>query len=206
MGDARKRKNHMSAKTLIIAAAALAASTAMTVPSFAAGGDGTGPNGTGPGPNANAPAAATTLPLRAQVLFNLLDVNHDGAVDQQEFTALSNAVFNALDKNHDGKLTPDELRGDFAGFGMGGRMGAMMQRGGHFGPGGPGNWQGRFDHRGMGPGMMGRTGFSGPQGLGAGAQPDFASLDSNGDGAITPDEFAAHQQGPAPAPADQPQQ
>ena len=205
----------MSAKTLIIAAAALAASTAMTVPSFAAGGDGTGPNGTGPGPNANAPVVTKTLPLRAQVLFNLLDVNHDGAVDQQEFSSLANAVFNALDKNHDCKLTPDELRGDFAGLGMGGRMGAMLQHGGRFGPGAPGNWQGRMGNHGgwgrwdgRGPGMMGRTGFNGPQGPGAGMQPDFASLDTNGDGAITPDEFAAHMpnQAPAPAAADQPQQ
>lgn len=204
MGGVRKRKNHMSAKTLIIAAAALAASTAMTVPSFAAGGDGTGPNGTGPG--ANAPAAATNLPLRAEVLFNLLDTNHDGAVDQQEFTALSNAVFNALDKNHDGKLEQDELPR---------QMGAMMQ-GGRFGPGAPGNWHGRMgDHGGWGrwdgrgPGMMGRTGFNGPQGPGFGMmQQTFASLDTNGDGAITPDEFAAHMpnQAPAPAAADQPQQ
>ena len=138
MGGVRKRKNHMSAKTLIIAAAALAASTAMTVPSFAAGGDGTGPNGTGPGPNANAPAATTNLPLRAEVLFNLLDTNHDGTVDQQEFTALSNAIFNALDKNHDGKLEQDELPR---------HMGAMMQ-GGRFGPGAPGNWHGRMGNHG----------------------------------------------------------
>ena len=193
----------MSAKTLIIAAAALAASTTMTLPALAAGGDGTGPNGAGA--NGNPPAAAQTLPLRATIMFNLLDTNHDGTVDQQEFTALSNAIFNALDKNHDGKLEQDELPR---------HMGAMMQ-GGRFGPGAPGNWHGRMGNHGSwgrwdgrGPGMMGRTGFNGPQGPGFGMmQQTFASLDTNNDGAITPDEFAAHVQRQAPAPApQQPQQ
>jgi hypothetical protein len=189
MGDAHIRKFVMSAKTLIIATALLAASTAMTVPAFAAGGDGTGPNGPGPNP----PAAEQTVPVRAQILFNLLDTNHDGAIDQQEFTALSNAVFNALDTNHDGKLTQDELSG---------RFGQMLgQRGGRGGPGmGPGDrdgrgWgQGRNDDR-PGPrdGMMGRMGFfnfngNGPQG----GPPTFAELDTNHDGVISADEFKAN--------------
>lgn len=199
----------MSAKTLIIAAAALAASTAMTVPSFAAGGDGTGPNGTGPGRAANPPAASQTVPLRAQILFNLLDANHDGAVDQQEFASLSTAIFNALDKNHDGKLTPDELRADFAMFG---------QRGGRFGPPGmgphnrgPQAWHGRFDGHGWGHGPMqgergpgmGRMGFNGPGPQGPGPQQRFANLDSNGDGVITLDEFTAHMPPAPPAPPAQ---
>jgi hypothetical protein len=190
MGDARKRKTHMSAKTLIIAAAALAASTAMTVPSFAAGGDGTGPTGAGPG---NPPAATQQLPVRATVMFNLLDTNHDGAVDKDEFAAITNATFAALDDNDDSKLTPDELRSHF---------GAMMgQRGGR-GPGdrgGPGmqqgrNWQDR-DDRG---GPMGRMAFNGgPAQWGAGygpqgGPPSFADLDTNHDGAISQDEFQAH--------------
>ncbi len=206
----------MSAKTLIIAAAALAASTTMTLPALAAGGDGTGPNGTGPGPAANAPAVSQPVPMRGQIMFNLLDTNHDGAIDKDEYAALSSAVFSALDTNHDGKLTPDELRNSF---------GAMLgQRGGPGGPGGPGmhrpgqrGWQGRFDGRwgqgrnddrpGPRGGMMGRMGFNGPgpQGFGNGQGPQtFASIDTNNDGAISLDEFTAHL--PVRGPATGPQQ
>ncbi len=190
----------MSAKTLIMAAAILAASTALTVPTFAAGGDGTGPAGNGPGmgPAANPPAAAQGLPVRAQVMFNLLDANHDGSVDKTEFAVISTATFDALDENHDGKLTPDELRGDF------GRM-----FGGRGGPGGPGdragpgmrhdggrNWDrdGRGGWgQGQGPGM-GRMGGGPGWGAGNGPQggpPNFASLDTNHDGVISQDEFNA---------------
>ena len=193
----------MSAKTLIIATAALAASTAMTLPAFAAGGDGTGPNGPNP------PPAAQTMPMRAQIMFNLLDTNHDGAIDKDEFAVLSNAIFSALDTNHDGKLTQDE---------MGGRFGAMLgQRGGRGGPGmGPGrNWQDR-DGRGWGQGQrddrpgprngMGRMGFNGqgPQGqpgFGPRGPQNFANLDTNGDGAISLDEFKAHMPVPGQGPA-----
>ncbi len=195
MGDARKRKIDMSAKTLIIATAMLAASTALTVPAFAAGGDGTGPNGNPP------PAATQNQPPRPTIMFNLLDTNHDGAVDKDEFAALSNATFESLDTNHDGKLTADEL---------GARFGQMLgQRGGRGGPGmGPGgkNWQDR-DGRGgwgqgrmgdrRGPGMMGRMAFNGGPGVrgpGNGPQggpPSFADLDTNHDGTISQDEFKA---------------
>jgi hypothetical protein len=186
MGDAHKGKFVMSAKTLMIATALFAASTALTVPAFAAGGDGTGPNG-------NPPAAAQTLPLRATIMFNLLDTNHDGSVSKDEFAVVSTATFDALDTNHDGMLTQDELSG---------RFGAMLgQRGGRGGPGmGPGDrdgrgWgQGRNDDR-PGPrdGMMGRMGFfnfngNGPQG----GPPTFAELDTNHDGVISADEFKAN--------------
>jgi len=194
MGDARKRKIDMSAKTLIIATAALAASTAMTLPAFAAAGDGTGPNGTGPGP-ANPPAAAQTVQPRATIMFNLLDTNHDGSISKEEFAVLSNATFESLDTNHDGKLEPNELRGR---FGPG-----LAQRGNR---GGPGmfqgrNWQDR-DGRGWnrGPGMMGRMGFNGPgpqQGAGQqapGPRLSFNDIDTNHDGVISQDEFNAHQQ------------
>jgi len=189
----------MSVKTLMIATAALAASTAMTLPSLAAGPDAPGAAG------ANPPAAAATMPLPATVLFNLLDTNHDGAVDKDEFTTLSNAVFAALDANNDGKLTQEELHG---------RIGAMlMQRGGQVGPGmmhqGGQRWHGRG-----GPGMMGRMGFDGfgphgQQGAGNGPQggpPDFASLDTNGDGVISQDEFTAQPPVPGPGTVPDPQQ
>ncbi len=190
MGDARKRKIDMSAKTLIIATAALAACTAMTLPAFAAGGDGTGPT-----PADKPPIAAPTVPARATIMFNLLDTNHDGAVDKDEFAVLSNATFEALDTNHDGKLTPDELRG---------RFGAVLgERGGRAGPGM--GWD--RDGRG-GRGMMGRMGFDGPRGagprgagpLGLGPRLTFNDIDTNHDGVISADEFAAHMPGPGYGP------
>lgn len=200
----------MSAKTLIIAAAALAASTTMTLPALAAGGDGTGPNGAGPGPNP--PTAAQTMPLRGEIMFNLLDTNHDGAVDKDEFTVLTNAVFQSFDADNDGKLTQEELRGHF---------GAMLgQRGG---PGMQFNWRGHMDGRGWGQGrpdgrgspqgrmdgrdgpgmmgpMMGRMGFNGP---GPGAAQVFGNLDTNNDGAISMDEFTAHLPNAGQAPGQQ---
>ena len=187
----------MSAKTLIIATAALAASTAMTLPAFAAGGDGTGPA-------ANPPAATAVTP-RTTVMFNLLDTNQDGSISKEEFAVLSNATFESLDTNHDGKLSADELRG---------RIGAALgQRFGRGGPGdrGPGmNWQdrdgrgwgqGRMDNRpGTRFGAMGRMGFNGPGQQGAGPQQQapgprlsFNDIDTNHDGVISQDEFNAHQ-------------
>ncbi len=192
----------MSAKTLIIATAMLAASTAMTLPALAAGGDGTGPNGTGPGPNANPPTATQTVPVRAQIMFNLLDTNHDGSISKDEFAVISTATFDALDQNHDGKLTQDELGSRFGAMlgQRGGRGGPGMGQGRHWqdrdGRGGPGmgqgrNWQDR-DGRG-GPGMgQGRMAFNGGPGNGPqGGPPTFADLDTNHDGVISADEFKA---------------
>ena len=165
----------MSVKTLIIATAALAASTAMTVPSFAAAGDGTGPTGNPP------PAATQQLPVRGTIMFNLLDTNHDGAVDQNEFAAVTNATFTALDTDKDGKLTADELSG---------RFGAMMgQRGGR---GGPGMGWDRDDRGGRGQARMAFN--RGPQG--AGPRVSFDDIDTNHDGPISQDEFQAHQRLP----------
>ena len=195
----------MSPKTLLIAAAALAASAA-AIPASAA-----------PGPNdpGNHP-----VPLRAQIMFNLIDTNGDGAIDATEAAALQKAIFGALDANKDGKLTEDEFRKVAAGFdGDGQRRPGMMMRGGP-GMGGPGmGWPGFHrpgDHRqGQLDDQQGPDGQGGPNGpqLGdnqdgqppQGAPPprDFASLDTNGDGVVSPDEFAA---GAPPIPgAPQPQ-
>ena len=106
----------MSAKTLIIATAALAASTAMTLPAFAAGGDGTGPAAQ-PAARRARPAAARpdhVQPARHQPRRR----DRQGRIRRLCRTRPSTS----LDTNHDGKLTPDEL---------GGRFGAMLgQRGG----------------------------------------------------------------------------
>ena len=42
----------------------------------------------------------------------LVDWNHDGYVDFDEFAANARSLFDQLDRNGDGKLTPDELKGN----------------------------------------------------------------------------------------------
>jgi hypothetical protein len=206
----------LSPRLLLAAAAAFAASAA-ALPAVAAPGD---------QPAAQQQNQPRPVPLRAQVLFNLVDTNGDGAIDAAEAAALEKAIFGALDANHDGKLTPDEFRQVANNFMDGPPRPHMEGRGGPGmrGPGmrGPGMW-GKGWHRG-GPGPDGRQGMlpgdqqPGPDGqigpdgqqppapdqLGQNDQPpvpgdagpapraqDFASLDKNGDGVVTPDEFAA---------------
>jgi len=59
-------------------------------------------------------AAPSTPPARS--LFDVIDRNNDGIVDQAEFQeamrnpATSNAVFDVLDRNHDGRISRDELQ------------------------------------------------------------------------------------------------
>jgi hypothetical protein len=148
------------------------------------------------------PAAAETdtqtsqLPLRAQVMFNLIDTNGDGFIDETEAAALQRAIFAAIDTDGDGKLSAEE----FAAVQMGPRaghrqmMGRMMQQpdGGHWfqrGPRGGQEQQGR-------QGRMQRQDFQPGQGFGPGGPGgfalltgDFASLDADGDGVISIDEF-----------------
>ena len=173
-------------------------------------------------------------PLRVKILFNLLDRNGDGAIDQDELATLTKAIFAALDTNSDGKISADEFAKalPFAGPGRGMAMGQFMRHGpGPGGPGfgGPGFGGPGFDH---GPwhdhfGMDGhhpnrpdwrqgqlpdnRDHGQQPAEFGAnpgqpdpagGPLPDFASLDKNGDGVISPDEF----QNGAPVPPPAPQQ
>jgi hypothetical protein len=183
----------MSPKLLFAAAAAFAASAA-SLPANAAPGD----------QPAQQPRPA---PLRAQIMFNLIDTNGDGAIDATEAAALEKAIFAALDTNKDGKLTPDEFRQVTAALGGGARGGPGMMRPGM--RGGPGMFRPGWHRNGPDgqrqgalPGDQQPGGPDGQQfgqnddgmqpGDDAAPQPrDFASLDKNGDGVVTPDEFAA---------------
>lgn len=194
----------LSPKMLLIAAAAFAASTAATLPALAAA--------PGQPDQQSQPDQVRPVPLRAQIMFNLIDRNGDGAIDQDEITALSKAIFSAVDKNSDGKLSTDEFQqlaehgpgfgpdmrgpGGMRGPGMRGPDGMGGMGGFFFHRGGPDGRQGQMMDNGQGPGSQDRMM---QQGYDQGAQPpaagsqtqDFASLDKNGDGVISPDEFAA---------------
>lgn len=187
-----------SPETLLIAAAAFAVSTASTLPALAAA--------PGQPDRQTQTDQVRPVPIRAQIMFNLIDRNGDGTIDQDEIAALSKAIFSAVDKNGDGKLSKDEFqqlaeRGP--GFGRGPEMRGMEMRemrgpdgmgGFFFHRGGPDGRQGQLDN-GQGPGPQGPMMQQGDNQVAPppadSAQPqNFASLDTNGDGVISPDEFA----------------
>ena len=191
----------MSAKTLVIGAAALMASGVAVLPV-----------------SADTPQQTAQPTLRGAVMFNLLDRDGDGVIGVDEANAVTAAILKVIDGDGDGKLTKEELgaarklmRGAGApGFDRGhGRYdmhrGADGHRfGGHYGRGAA--------YQGMGPGsgmmgpfgdekgdktrgevgqMMGQSGqMMGPGGPG-GRVHDFASIDTNGDGSISQEEFDA---------------
>jgi hypothetical protein len=129
--------------------------------------------------------AEDVLPARGPIPFSVYDQDGNGLVNEAEFNAVraermaqraaegkpmrnaANApAFADFDANGDGNLTNEEL--------LAGQQRQMGQRG-------------------MGQGMG--------QGIGKGPgqgncmnMPTFADIDSDGSGAISPDEFAAHQQ------------
>ncbi len=209
----------MSAKTLLIATAALAATAATTLTSAAA------PDqpGQGPGPAAQAqqkPDGPAKMSLRTTVIFSLLDRNGNGTIEKEELDAVRDALFAAIDADSDGKITKEEIMAIGPMMGGGPRRGGPdMNRGDHrMGRGDHGGWdrhdrdgrrgppdrQGQNDdHRGgprdgkHGGKHDGRMGANGPgqqdgQGpRGQGRTDRFASLDKNGDGVISQDEFAA---------------
>lgn len=194
----------MSLKPIILAVA-LSAGALTALPAAAAQNDGSD--------------QAKPLPLRAQILFNLVDVNADGTIDQTEIVAFQKAVFTAIDADGDGKLTAEEFSrmaaeprarvANFMGRGgpQDGDQGPRFHRGPRDGRGGPDGRpdgrQGQLEMPGAPDGMMPQMdGMPMPQmgsqmGDGGMAQPDgaqpqaFASIDTNGDGVISAEEFAA---------------
>jgi EF hand len=231
----------MSAKTLLIATVALATTALTALPSVAAPSQ--------PGPPAQAgqasqPGPAGKMPLRATIMFALIDRNGDGSIQKEELDVVRDAIFASLDTNSDGQLSKDELGAIGPMFGPGrgpgpdghdgmhrhhdrggqwqgqndDRRGPPHDRQGQMGPRGPQHdqqgrnddrrgpphdQQGRNDDR-RGPphDQMGYRG--GPNGDRAGkGRQNFASLDTNGDGVISKDEFAAKK---LPLPGIGPQQ
>lgn len=104
---------------------------------------------------------------RAEAMFERMDVNHDGKLDQADRTAHETEMFDRMDTNHDGSISREEFMAAHQRGAMGGPPeGAMGKRdGGHHGMRGPDR-----DHMG---GMM------------------LGMADTNHDGVVTKDEFVA---------------
>jgi hypothetical protein len=179
------------------------------------------------------PAAAQSPPqprtFAGSVMFNLIDRNADGVVDQAEADAVAKAFFAAADEDKNGTLSASEVAAALRQHAAG-----MVERGGinvlhhqrarafqarrgvpGVGPQGAGPQQGfRFGPQGPGPGPLAalppgqqvapppppprqaapaagpnQPGQQQPRRLQR--QPGFAAIDANGDGQISPDEFAA---------------
>lgn len=196
----------MLTKSLIVAATALAAGTAMSLPADAQ-------------PNKE---------IRGAVVFWLLDRNNDGAIDRSEVEALRTVIFDAVDTDDDGKVTREEFiavigerggprdgplheRGERGGP----RHGQLEDHGRHEGPRGGehadgrgpgahhGQWEDHGRHGGSGQGdfaehrggrMMDRLGIDGGGGLDrddfVGAAPIlFERADEDDDGSVSQAEF-----------------
>lgn len=135
---------------LFLASAAIVVTAFATLPASAQ--DAAAP--ANPPPAADAAPVERPVPLRIQILFNLVDVNADGAIDQTEIAALQRAIFTAVDADKDGKITQAEFTRIIGGPGDRARHVARMMRGDD-GPRG-----GRFFER---HGPRGDRGF-GPRG------------------------------------------
>jgi Ca2+-binding EF-hand superfamily protein len=153
-------------KQALIAAAVAAATAATALPAAAA-------------------AAPEPAPLRAAIMFWLLDRNGDGVIDRAEIEALRAAAFDALDQNHDGILTKDEVSAALAAA-----RARVAERGANAIKNGPGAGADREQR------ILTRLGVDNATGV---AKQDFLSrnprlfarVDTNGDGKISKDEFAA---------------
>ena len=138
------------------------------------GGGSGGPGGPGGGPGGQRPVSP---------IIAALDLNKDGTIDASEIEKAPKSLLK-LDKNGDGKLTEDEYRPKPPG-GQGGPGGG--------GKGGPGGAQGGPGGGGKGGPGAGQGGPGGAQG-GPGGQrpvpPIIAALDTNKDGVIDADEIS----------------
>ena len=124
-----------------------------------------GPMG-GHDPLGDATITRAEAQAKAAEMFAKMDLNHDGKLDSADRAVRIGRRFDAMDANHDGTLSKQEF------------IDAHMK------PTPPGPQGGRPE--GMGPGRMGHHGMGGAMMIGM-----LARMDTNGDKAISRDEFVA---------------
>jgi hypothetical protein len=142
------------------------------------------------GPPAGPPPHGRHRPHADAVLIKALDTNGDGIIDAAEI-ANAPAALKALDKNGDGQLTPDEYLPHRPG---GGTSGPPPGANGHKPPRPP--LIAALDVNG--------DGIIDAQEI-ANASAELLTLDKNGDGQLTPDEYRPHRpppDGPPPGQGD----
>jgi len=135
-------------------------------------------------------------------IVEALDANHDGVIDSNEIANASVAL-KALDKNGDGKLTSDEFRPPHPNGPPGGPQGSQQDGSSTNQPGGPGSGQPGGHHR---PPPLpivqaldaNHDGVIDASEI-ANAPAALKTLDKNGDGQLTRDEYLPpHPNGPPP--------
>lgn len=118
---------------------------------------------------ANKTMTRAEVQTQAAAMFDRMDANHDGKLDQTDREARKAEMFAKLDTDKNGQLSPAELE-----------AGHKMRPGG---PDGDHAGMAGMDHAKMGGHKMGR-GMHGGMGMGRMA-------DTNKDGVVTKDEFVA---------------
>ena len=142
---------------------------------------------------------------RADKMFDRLDANHDGKLDQADREARQKLRFDRLDTNHDGQVSYAEFTAARANFDQA-RKDRFAQRGERAGGQDASQGEHRLAHRGFGRGgFRGRGGSMGMMRM-ADADKDgvitkaefqtaalqrFDRLDANHDGTVTSDEAKA---------------
>ena len=132
-------------------------------------------HGWGGDPFGDATVTRADAQAKAAAMFDRLDLNHDGKLDKADRAVRIGQQFDKMDSNHDGVLSKDEF--------IAAHEQAMAWHEAHHGQ--PGGME--HDHDGAEPG----PGGPGPMGPGPWGPGGMAMLDTNGDSAISRDEFIA---------------
>lgn len=152
------------------------------------------------GPDAGATMTRAEAKAKAEAMFDRMDVNHDGKLDQADRAAMEARKFDELDTDHNGSLSREEFAAGHKRMGrpMGGPEGQAREAPGAMAGEGQGmrRMGGRGGHEAMG-GMMMHMADANKDGAVtrdeavAAALKHFDMMDANKDGKVTPDERKA---------------